>query len=76
MYHLNTIVGTDEIDLTNFEKAPIALKYKILSEGKIIFSEDPFEIAQLKEKIFPVYFDFNFYQYEYRLALKYSFQEA
>jgi len=74
LYHLNKLLGTDEVDLINFAKAPIALQYKILSEGKIIFSDDPYEIALLKEKIFPVYFDFNYYQNEYRLALKNSFQ--
>jgi len=41
LYLLNRLVGSEEIDLVNFENASIPLKYKILSEGKIIFSIDP-----------------------------------
>lgn len=66
LYLLNRLVGSEEIDLVNFENASIPIKYKILSEGKIIFSRDLAEIADLKEMIIPLYFDFVYYNYEYR----------
>ncbi len=74
--YLNRTIGTDEIDVTDFNKAPLPLQYKILSEGKVIFSINPIEIANLKEKIFPLYFDFKYYQNEFFEALKLQYQRA
>ena len=74
--YFNRTLHTDEIDLVSFNKAPLPLQYKILCEGKIVFSENPIEIADIKERVFPLYFDFSFYQLEYRRAIKQRFQGA
>ncbi len=74
MGYFNRIIGSDEIDLVNFYKAPVSLKYKIFDQGKIIFSKNSDEIAALKEKIFPVYVDFSYYQKEYQASLIEKFE--
>jgi predicted nucleotidyltransferase len=73
--YFNRTLHTDEIDLVSFNKAPLPLQYKILCEGKIIFSKNPAELADLKEQVFPLYFDFNYYQLEYRRAMKQGVKE-
>lgn len=72
----NRTLHTDEIDLVGFYKAPLSLQYKILCEGKIVFSVNPVEIADLKERVFPLYFDFSFYRIEYRRTMKQGLQGA
>ena len=70
LFHLNSTLDTEEIDLINFNNAPLSLQYKILAEGKLIFSKSPDEIALLKEIIFPLYFDFLPFQKEYLTELE------
>jgi len=56
---IEMIIGK-EVDLVDFNKVNILLKYKIIKTGEIIFERDDLKTANLKEKVLKEYFDFGF----------------
>ena len=54
------MIISKEVDLLDFNKVNILLKYKIIKTGEIIFERDEIKTANLKEKVLKEYFDFGF----------------
>lgn len=59
MDEISRALGTDKIDVVflNLTESP-ELKYSIIKEGELIFSQDPFKVL-IEPKILNEYFDFR-----------------
>jgi predicted nucleotidyltransferase len=59
MDEISLQLKTDKVDIVilNLTESP-ELKYKIIKEGKLIFSEEPFQVL-IEPKILNEYFDFH-----------------
>ncbi|UJG43718.1 MAG: nucleotidyltransferase domain-containing protein [Candidatus Heimdallarchaeum endolithica] len=57
---IQRILKKNEIDIVAINDAPSRLKFKIMTEGKIIYCEDMELFYNLKEKAMLEYFDFQY----------------
>jgi len=62
---LSPIFHAEKVDLTFIEEAPLHLQYKIVAEGKLIFSKEKVQTLNFLEKIVNQYRDYKFFIDEY-----------
>jgi len=60
---------TDEIDLRILNGLPLALKYSILKDGRLLFSRDELERVDFETNVMIRFFELKPYLDEYRLML-------
>ncbi len=51
-------LDTDRVDLLNLNKAPLALKFRVVSEGRIIYEKDYIATCNFTEQVIKYYHDF------------------
>jgi len=71
---LSLLLGTDYIDLVNLNRAPLQLRFKAISQGKILYEVYPDELSDFLEETYRLYGDYQVdlkvYYKEYRRALR------
>ncbi len=71
---LSMILGTDNMDLVNLNRAPLQLRYRAVAEGTLLFEGDPDTLSDFLEQTYRLYGDYQIdlkaYYDEYRLALR------
>ncbi|MCL6610925.1 MAG: nucleotidyltransferase domain-containing protein [Peptococcaceae bacterium] len=71
---LSMILGTDNLDLVNLNRASLQLRYRAVAEGTLLFEGGPDTLSDFLEQTYRLYGDYQidlkaFYD-EYRLALR------
>jgi len=62
MSEFSRIAGNDRIDIVVLnQKIPLALKFRVIKEGKILYVNDDMERSRLEEKIMSNYLDRQYY---------------
>ena len=56
---ISIILGQDEVDITNLNKARVDISHQILSTGEIIYEENKLVTADFIEKTLKHYFDYG-----------------
>jgi len=59
------LLNIDELDLVILNEAPVRIAHNILKTGKLLFSNDPAQLAEFIEVNFKLYPDFMFYKNQY-----------
>lgn len=71
---LSLLLGTDYIDLINLNRAPLQLRFKAISQGRILYEGYPDELSDFLEETYCLYGDYQVdlktYYDEYRRALQ------
>lgn len=63
--------SNDKIDISIFSKLPIIIQFRILKEGKLLFSRDEKHLYNTKVDVFRQYLDYSvFINHFYRRMLK------
>ncbi len=58
---LSLALGTDRLDVVNLNKAPIQLRYRAISEGRLIYEADYISTSDFIEKTLKYYLDYAYY---------------
>ncbi|WKV10282.1 nucleotidyltransferase domain-containing protein [Thermoanaerobacterium sp. CMT5567-10] len=53
------ILGTDDIDLINLNKASLEFKHKVIYTGDLLYCRDYLKLADFKENVFKFYGDYG-----------------
>ncbi len=62
---LSKLIRFEEIDLTNLNKAPLRMKYTIISTGQLIYEANSELTSDFLEKIFKQYHDREYHYREF-----------
>ncbi|OGF22150.1 hypothetical protein A2Y83_00925 [Candidatus Falkowbacteria bacterium RBG_13_39_14] len=59
MSDIMRLVKSDKVDLVilNEQKSPLALKYRIIKDGKVLFVDDDIKRSRMETRIMSFYFD-------------------
>lgn len=58
---LSLALGTDQIDVVNLNKAPIQLRYRAITEGRLIYEADYIATSNFLEETYRYYLDFAYH---------------
>ncbi|MCL6635615.1 MAG: nucleotidyltransferase domain-containing protein [Peptococcaceae bacterium] len=71
---ISLLLGIEEVDLVNLNRAPVQLRFKAVAEGTILFEADANALANFLEDTYRIYGDYQVdletYYREYRKALQ------
>jgi predicted nucleotidyltransferase len=71
---LSLALGIDRIDFVNLNSAPVALQFRALSEGTLVYEADYILNSNFLERVFREYRDYSFRYFRFaeesRLALR------
>jgi hypothetical protein len=59
------ILHSDKVDLLILNKAPLALQYNVISQGKILYQQNLEVKCSYETEIIKLYLDFKRYESEY-----------
>lgn len=76
MSRLATALDTDQIDLVNLNKAPLALCFRAISEGRIIYERNPAATNDFIESVIRDYQDFAITMFKFYRDYDDSLREA
>jgi len=62
-------VKEEKLDLVFLQEAPLSLQYKAITEGEILYCQDPEFLANYKEYVLKYYFDFQPVEKEFYQSL-------
>ncbi|MBC7075714.1 MAG: nucleotidyltransferase domain-containing protein [Syntrophomonadaceae bacterium] len=57
---LSVTLGSDNIDVVNLNKVPIQLRYRAVTEGKLIYEADYIATSNFLEETYKLYLDFAY----------------
>lgn len=56
---LSEVFPQQKIDLLDFTQAPLILQFRIIRDGRVIFSQDPLQTLRRKVRIMSRYYDYR-----------------
>ncbi len=56
---LSLFLASDKVDLVNLNRAPVALQFKVLSDGLLIYEGDYITHSNFIERVLKTYFDYK-----------------
>ena len=62
-------IEEEKLDLVFLQEAPLSLQYRAITEGEILYCQDPEFLANYKEYVLKYYFDFQPVEKEFYQAL-------
>ena len=62
---ISSYLQTDEISFICLNKAPLSIKYAVISSGKVLFSSDESKRVEFEEKTMDMYIDTQPIRHEY-----------
>lgn len=54
-------LGSDELDISIFSNLPLAIQFRVLKEGKLLFCRDEKVVYDIKVRVFKQYLDFSYH---------------
>ena len=73
---LTIALGTDQVDLLNLDKAPLAMRFSVISEGRIIYERDPIATCDFIESVIKHYQDYVITMNKFYIDYDDSLREA
>ncbi|MGV9206313.1 MAG: type VII toxin-antitoxin system MntA family adenylyltransferase antitoxin [Promethearchaeia archaeon] len=69
VHEFTKLSGSDKIDLLILNEASLAIQYRVISEGKLLYQDSPERRYQYEEKTVKLYLDFRKFEEEYYESL-------
>ncbi|MGV9200086.1 MAG: type VII toxin-antitoxin system MntA family adenylyltransferase antitoxin [Promethearchaeia archaeon] len=69
VHEFTKLFGSDKIDLLILNEASLAIQYRVISEGKLLYQDSPERRYQYEEKTVKLYLDFRKFEEEYYESL-------
>ena len=56
---ISLALATDKVDVVNLSKIPLALQYRVIATGKLLYEREPVHLADFVQQTLVRYFDFQ-----------------